>query len=110
MSRYTITPTEAHNAAAEIMSEYDEIRTYSGRGMFGRECLALVGSGGSGAPTEFMFDLAVALSTDGDGDVELWDVRERITALANDMRTDSLGRSTVYYWPNVTVDGVLNDD
>lgn len=112
MSRYTITPTEAHNAAAEIMSEHDEICTYRGRGM-DRECLALVAGTSSGAATEFMFDLATMLAgrhREPGAAVDLWDVREHITALASNMQTDSMARSTVYYWPGITVDGVLDDD
>lgn len=72
---------ELHNVAPDD----GMVRWYSGRGMYGRECVAISGSNG---------DCIAAIST----------VRERaneVTLIAmNDVRTDSLGNDIVMYFPN----------
>lgn len=75
--------------------------TYSGRGMYGRTCLAVVGS-----PTtlvRFAFALAEEVATG------LPDEAERLGALVDAVQTshmshDQLGLDTVYYWPGVELE------
>lgn len=66
---------------------------YSGRGMYGKTCFGIVGTASDFA----LFCAAVG-----------WCARE---ALMNDwdwvgnVRSDSMGRSTIWYWPGVQVEG-----
>lgn len=79
---------------------YDnEIRTdYSGRGMNGRTCVGYVGSD----PIMFSFRLAVTLAEQINDPAELFDVEDMLERMDPPF-TDSMGRSTIYYWPNITL-------
>jgi len=70
-----------------------QIRSYSGRYMFGRECLAIVPENNAD-----IFMLGILLGNTVDDD-EI-DLHQLLIDAAN-AQTDSLGRSIVYYWPNV---------
>ena len=66
-----------------------DVRTdYSGRWMFGKTCFAIVGD----ATTLVKF-IRYACEVLADQERE-W---------LNDMRSDDMGRSTIYYWPDVSV-------
>lgn len=84
--------TEALQYAAEQVNLGDEetsVRTdYSGRAMYGRTCLGVVTD-----DLREVFRFVVALA---DTDCDITD--ERIC-------TDSMGRSSIYYWPSVEVAG-----
>lgn len=92
----------------EFLADYHEIediRTdYSGRAMYGDRCLGYTAND----VTMFTFRLAVEIcrderaSVNQDGDPSLFEVEEMMLAIG-DPRTDSMGRSTIYYWPNVVV-------
>lgn len=76
---------------------------YSGRGMFGKEC---VGALGRGSPLEIMAALVEALPASlpeiaEDGERAVDDFADLITDLMRDARSDSLGRGTVIYWPQI---------
>lgn len=69
---------------------------YSGRGMYGRECFGIVGSTGQfasfvAALAELEIGFAARL-----GDVEL-------VEWIGDVVSDSMGMSTIWYWPSVTL-------
>lgn len=92
----------------EFLAEYhdiEDIRTdYSGRAMYGETCLGYT----CNDVALFTFRLATEIcrderaSVEQDGDPSLEEVEEMMLDIG-DPRTDSMGRSTIYYWPNVTV-------
>jgi hypothetical protein len=92
--------------AAEVLEEFfDDVRTeYSGRGMYGSNCLGIV-TGDSG------FSLAQTLmEAREEADEADEDVRELLDAmLSREPRTDSMGLDTIYYWPGIQVEED-NDD
>lgn len=63
-----------------------DVRSYSGRGMYGKTCLAIVGEGIS------LISLGYALG-EMDCDIDKYDL--------DNMRSDSMGLGMVYYWPNI---------
>ena len=83
--------------AEELANDEFEVRwDYSGRGMYGTQCFGIVG--GTNVPVAF--GAAVAqVAADGDSVAEdfLYDV-------LRGMSTDSMGRSTIYYWSNIQLD------
>ncbi|WP_336881445.1 hypothetical protein [Rhodococcus globerulus] len=106
------TPTEVHAAACEIASDFEGVRSYSGRNMFGTKCIAVVGERFVVA-TEFMFDLSVKLVEQRNSagvDVDLWDVRDLMVNMAHNMRTDSMGLDTIFYWPHLELDDDLDGE
>lgn len=89
-----------------------EVREYSGRAMYGKQCIAIVGEMSQmlcliasviqNAHTE-AFDAALHADSDEEKDdaCELTgDVADVISNIL-DYRTDSMGLSTVLYWPGV---------
>ncbi len=89
---------------AQFVDEYDPddaFRTdYSGRGMFGSTCFGYVGEDVS----LVSFELAVVIAhlNNGGDEPSLDDIRSAMADLGSP-RTDSMGRSTIYYWPNVSI-------
>lgn len=88
----------------------DEVRhNYSGRAMYGKEALAYTGD----RPIQFAFELAAVLTPQEEfaaGDnphpyAVYDDLRDTLGAIG-EPRTDSMGLGTVYYWPNITVEGM----
>jgi hypothetical protein len=76
---------------------------YSGRGMYGAECLGIVISGLGEAMT-FTAALMAALDAHGEeGENILYD-------LARDARQDNMGHDMIAYFPGVTVEGVPAHD
>lgn len=89
-------------------------RSYSGRGMYGSECLGVVVDD----PIEFVLDLfwsmsalKVILSPNGDIHELDTDIEQLVDALRHS-RTDSMGLSTILYWPRIKWEGSpsLDDD
>lgn len=77
---------------------------YSGRGMYGSQCLALVCDGVSDL-VQFTLALAEALAEAVHSDDE---TAEEVSQLVDVLRTaptraDQLGLGQVYYWPGVEV-------
>lgn len=66
---------------------YDPRRAYSGRGMFGKECVGLT--------TENSFANTIADLVEGCSNLE------EAAELVRGARSDNLGLSTVIYWPDV---------
>lgn len=81
-----------------------EMREYSGRGMYGDKCLGLVGSIG-----RIVGDIVEACLSE---DIPT-ESREYIADAVRGMRTDSMGRDSVVYFPSVAyaededLDGIL---
>ena len=77
----------------------DDIREdYSGRGMYGRTCLAYTGED----MILFTFRLAAELAKEGEDDADLFTVEE-LLIMIGDPTVDQMGRGLIYYWPNVQV-------
>jgi|GEM_PF-2775330 len=77
--------------AFEAIGEF-EIRGYSGRAMYGAECLGVEFDGRLGHVLSELVRYAAGLERD--------DAQELADAL-RDMRTDSMGRGTIAYFPDV---------
>jgi hypothetical protein len=87
------------------------LRTYSGRGMYGRECVGLVVHD-TGELLRFVLDLGY-LEAEYDGinsevGQRVWnDVNALVSALASGgigTARDGMGHDTIYYWPSVEVE------
>jgi len=101
--RTTAEATLTGDQVNELVTYFDEddIRTdYSGRGMWGDECLAYTGDD----VFSFAARLAVLIDTgDVDGcDADGIDVLAAIDALPRP-RIDDMGTGIVYYWPSIRV-------
>lgn len=70
-----------------------EWRDYSGRGMYGDRCLAIV--------TDNPVDTVLCLVQEAIGSLDPEETAEIVEALSNS-RTDSMGRSAVIYWPHLS--------
>lgn len=75
---------------AGLEPESDIYRAYSGRFMYGRSCLGVVGT--INQYTEFL--LAMERSDCGD---------EYTNKMAENVTTDNMGRQTIFYFPGITV-------
>jgi hypothetical protein len=75
---------------------------YSGRGMYGRTCIALVGN--TGDLLRFTAELA---QIGDDTDTEAADT---LQIMADTVRTDSLGYDTVFYFPGITLESEADDN
>lgn len=92
----------ADNSNADFHEDDDlgVFRTYSGRGMYGRECVGLVISNSE------MFEVAMVVGqwlTDNVVDYDLSDAFKNA-------RTDSMGRSMIVYWPSIAIEAAGPDD
>lgn len=72
-----------------LESTIDGVRSYSGRGMYGRSCL--------GVETDDLGDLFAAVLEELEGEEDTQDVQPAFKS----MRTDSMGRGTIVYFPSV---------
>lgn len=76
----------------------DQLRPdYSGRGMYGKTCIAYEGD----EPTVFMLDLAETIIGETPSFGELRDCIEEI----GEPSRDSMGLGSIYYWRGITVEG-----
>jgi hypothetical protein len=76
------------------------LRSYSGRGMYGAECVG-VDLDSDAEIAKFFFALGQECQSSGDDTLAgLGDGDEVI-------KTDSMGRGLIVYWPNVTADAAL---
>ncbi len=68
-------------------------RTYSGRGMYGKQCFAVESDNG---PSDVILEIIhAAVQSDDFSKSELIDLLETL----GDARTDSMGLGIVVYWP-----------
>lgn len=72
----------------------DVFPAYSGRGMYGEQCLGLVCNIGQFARFVQQVSRRVA-----EGDDELAELEAELP----NVRTDSMGLGTIYYWPGIQV-------
>lgn len=72
-----------------------ETRTYSGRGMYGKECLAFDTQDSVIEVAASLFE--TVLDTENAAD---------FINTFRKIKTDSLGRGTVFYFPSMSVDGL----
>lgn len=98
VSRATLTAVEDLAAECDATINY----RYSGRGMFGDECLALETNDVSGL-VRFTLGLAELVAVSDD---VVADEVSGLVDLMRDARTrgDQLGPGVVYYWPTVNVE------
>lgn len=77
-----------------------KIRSYSGRGMFGKECLAVTGSSSEIKDLfkEVILDAAKELADDVIDSYEFQD----IVGSCFEYSQDSMGCDVVYYWRNIS--------
>jgi hypothetical protein len=74
-----------------------EVRSYSGRGMYGKECLGVE----CDDPVKFMLELAIGLAETCEDAGEVADFLEML----RDPQTDSMGLGSIIYWPRITWQG-----
>lgn len=103
--KFSLTYEEVRDALYEAEVGFDEsieevMRTdYSGRGMYGDNCFGIVTSEGFGAIYKFLRQL--------ERDENLTEMDEyAVERLADNMRTDSMGYSTIYYFPMLQITDV----
>lgn len=76
-------------ALEELYGEFDySIRSYSGRGMYGKSCLAIVGNRINLLELGFLIR-----DNDYDENID--------TGELSKYQTDDMGLGTVYYWPKI---------
>lgn len=86
-----VTSTTLIDLLREVYNNGDiemEVRSYSGRGMYGKECVAVVIGGYTSAWT-----LALAIADVNGGNADLFGLEAP--------RQDSMGLGTVLYWPQL---------
>ena len=92
--------------AAELASSYEaEVRTYSGRGMFGAECAAVVLESDQEMCKFFLALGALTAEKALYADPEDVDPTSDATDLAASVRTDSMGLGVVVYFPGWALEG-----
>lgn len=75
-----------------------ETRSYSGRGMFGKQCLAI-------STDDSPFDVAANLLETSIRSIEVSEVefdQQHFADILRQTRSDSMGLGSVYYWPSET--------
>lgn len=96
-----------HDELTTLVGDEFELRlTYSGRAMYGRECLGVVG--GVGDYGRFVAAIAQELGTcdasDDDSDWSRGDhLRDILTRITNRVCTDAMGHDTIFYFPVIKV-------
>ena len=112
----------------EFFSEAIEVRSYSGRGMYGKSCLAITGSlrecqravaNVVGVLIDEIVDAEADLNDDSlsdairnAADITVTTNRKLIEQLIATQQSDSMGMGTVMYWPNFTfeADETVDED
>lgn len=79
---------------------------YSGRSMYGRECFGLVVNRDADF-TLIMLALADHLAEENEDDEYM--ARDTVRELVDNLRTDNLGMSTIFYFPSWTLEGAPED-
>jgi hypothetical protein len=88
-----MTLQEALNTIRDNGDMEFSVRKYSGRGMYGKECLAIDGDDIEPILLGYLIGLLAA------------DDLSDLTGYLKGMRSDSMGRGMVYYWPYVKFAG-----
>ena len=87
----------------QTMIEYAgfETRSYSGRSMYGKECLAVTSDEAAPEVLTLLFEEVIMKHPSEEE-------KEAFAEALRGFKTDSMGRGTVIYWPNVKY--VENED
>lgn len=83
-------------ASLEEASPLATIMRYSGRAMYGAQCLAIDTDYPEETVMGVVYDL-MADATEASSDLA------RLLAVKHDVRTDSMGMGTVVYWPSIAL-------
>jgi hypothetical protein len=95
-----ITKDDIEQLFANIGQGYEVTWTYSGRSMYGKQCLAVTLEQYE-SPAQFMFQLGFEIKERYcDDDASEYDVYD----LFCEPREDSMGRGSVIYWPSISLD------
>lgn len=107
---------DKYETFCEMVREYtegDDIRTdYSGRGMYGRPCLAVVLTEDTvPAKLQMILNLVLATVQTGDPGDQLFSLDDVMDLMDGGpaARIDSLGPDQVVYWPRVRVAEAVED-
>jgi hypothetical protein len=84
--------------ALDVGEDFEFRTDYSGRFMYGRECVGFVSEAGGWAILNALYEYRASL---GDSFEEEYD--DVTTLIENTPDTDSMGMSTIYYWRHVEV-------
>lgn len=106
--------------ALEQVIDNDSVRSrsYSGRGMYGKECLAIVGDFGDcmeaiGAVISLLSQEVFDATMDGDQENVAYALNDQLQKAIDSLlkfQQDSMGLSVVVYWPRLEYDASSEDD
>lgn len=100
------------DTASEYVGDVEFRTNYSGRGMYGRSCLAVVFSADT-VPAKLQMILNLVLGTVQTGDTsdQLFSIDDVMDLMDGGpaARIDSLGSDQVIYWPRVRVAEAVED-
>ena len=85
-------------------------RSYSGRGMYGRECLAITSSHETSRVLMFLLECCVQVINDEVPTEEIINKLFEVMDLINNPRADSMGRDNIIYWPSISADSIFTND
>lgn len=102
---HTLTDEQAHilREAVYYAVDFAEVIRYSGRSMYGKECVAIT----SEDSARMLIKVMQYLMGDADS------AAQRVADLLADhsVRTDSMGRGSVVYWPSLSLpEGFVEND
>jgi hypothetical protein len=84
-----------------------DVWSYSGRFMYGKKCLGITSNDDT---IQFITVLGRTLLYDGYfGEYYLDDRVETFLDIIEHMKSDEMGKSTIYYWPQIS-DAILEDN
>lgn len=99
---------EMKNALISVRDNDDfEYRSYSGRGMFGQHCLGVV----TDNIVSFVRILITEFVLECVNNPELGDIENQIEKMdwIDDYRSDNMGRSMIYYFPDFDDEKIINE-
>lgn len=94
---------DQYNELESVLDDGDLRSDYSGRSMYGRTC---VGFTTDESPARFQQELAKILAPDyfGEEEPDADSIDEMMDEIGSP-NSDSMGRSTIYYYPSISVEG-----
>lgn len=95
-----------HDELTDLVgTEFDLRLDYSGRAMYGRACLGLVGNVGDYG--RFVAEIAQELGSCAAADDSEWPradhLREILLRVTSGVRTDAMGHDMIFYFPTIRV-------
>lgn len=79
-----------------------EVRSYSGRGMYGKECLAVTSEASGNVIINVVLQIMDAINgPSSDAYYESVEAAKNLIQSLQNHREDSIGRSSIIYWPNI---------